>query len=123
VGDSEFDQLEFDNAPAKLIQHKIGLTADHLTKAELPKREQDVRRNKIEVRFRYNERGILYFTATHVAIGVVLAEREIDSFNPDGTPLQHGLEDELSRLLAHTIRPFADGSSNAGTSRQPSPNI
>jgi molecular chaperone DnaK (HSP70) len=78
----------------------------------LPTREQDVRRNKIEIKFRYNESGILRFTATHAETGVVLEEREIDSFGPDGTPLQHGLEDELTRLLAHTVRPFADGSSN-----------
>ncbi|MEV4917369.1 hypothetical protein AB0K47_11225 [Streptomyces tirandamycinicus] len=79
---------------------------------DLPTREQDISRNRIEVRFRYNESGILRFTATHVATGKQLAEREIDSFGPDGTPLQHGLDDELTRLLAHTVRPFADGSSH-----------
>ncbi|MGV9874664.1 Hsp70 family protein [Streptomyces cellulosae] len=79
---------------------------------KLPTREQDIRRNRIEIKFRYNESGILRFTATHAETGVVLAEREIDSFGPDGTPLQHGLDDELTRLLAHTVRPFADASSN-----------
>ncbi len=54
---------------------------------KLPTREQDIRRNRIEIKFRYNESGILRFTATHAETGVVLAEREIDSFGPDGTPL------------------------------------
>ncbi|WP_166028516.1 Hsp70 family protein [Streptomyces chilikensis] len=103
-----------------VIEGEVGYTADSdrafpLANIEvrLPSREQDIRRNKIEIKFRYNESGILHFTATHVATGTVLDEREIDSFGPDGTPLQHGLEDELTRLLAHTIRPFADGSSTA----------
>lgn len=102
-----------------VIEGEVGHSADSdrafpLANIEvpLPNREQDVQRNKIEVKFRYNESGILHFTATHVATGVVLSEREIDSFGPDGTPLQQGLEEELTRLLAHTIRPFADGSSN-----------
>ncbi|KAB2975743.1 Hsp70 family protein [Streptomyces sp. SS1-1] len=103
-----------------VIEGEIGYPADSersfpLANIEvpLPSREQDAARNKIEVRFRYNESGILHFTATHAATGKLLAEREIDSFGPDGTPLQHGLEDELTRLLAHTVRPFADGSSPA----------
>ncbi|MFD8020805.1 Hsp70 family protein [Streptomyces lavendulae] len=74
----------------------------------LPTAEHDPSRNRIEVRFRYNESGILRFTATHAATGEVLAEREIDSFGPDGTPLQDGLQEELTRLLAHTVRPFAE---------------
>ncbi|MFE2151387.1 Hsp70 family protein [Streptomyces lavendulae] len=74
----------------------------------LPTVEHDPSRNRIEVRFRYNESGILRFTATHAATGEVLAEREIDSFGPDGTPLQDGLQEELTRLLAHTVRPFAE---------------
>jgi molecular chaperone DnaK (HSP70) len=102
-----------------VIEGEAGYTADSdrafpLANIEvhLPTREQDIRRNRIEIKFRYNESGILRFTATHAATGKQLAEREIDSFGPDGTPLQHGLEDELTRLLAHTVRPFADGSSN-----------
>ncbi|MEU6543024.1 Hsp70 family protein [Streptomyces sp. NPDC046859] len=102
-----------------VIEGEVGYPADSersfpLANIEvpLPSREQDPSRNKIEIRFRYNESGILRFTATHAATGKLLAEREIDSFGPDGTPLQHGLEDELTRLLAHTVRPFADGSSH-----------
>ncbi|MFD8290115.1 Hsp70 family protein [Streptomyces lavendulae] len=74
----------------------------------LPTAEHDPSRNRIEVRFRYNESGILRFTATHAATGELLAEREIDSFGPDGTPLQDGLQEQLTRLLAHTVRPFAE---------------
>jgi molecular chaperone DnaK (HSP70) len=102
-----------------VIEGEVGYSADSdrafplaAIEVPLPNRDRDVQRNKIEVKFRYNESGILHFTAVHVATGMLLAEREIDSFGPDGTPLQHGLEDELSRLLARTIRPFADGSSN-----------
>ncbi|MCX5529767.1 Hsp70 family protein [Streptomyces sp. NBC_00006] len=102
-----------------VIEGEVGCPADSdrsfplaRIEVDLPTREQDIRRNKIEIRFRYNESGILRFTATHAETGAVLAEREIDSFGPDGTPLQRGLDDELTRLLAHTIRPFADGSSN-----------
>ncbi|MDN3271740.1 hypothetical protein [Streptomyces sp. MA15] len=51
-----------------------------------PTRGQDTRRNRIEIKFRCNESGILRFTATHAGTGDVLAEREIDSFGPDGTP-------------------------------------
>ncbi|MFK4864229.1 Hsp70 family protein [Streptomyces sp. CSMPJR101] len=101
-----------------VIEGEVGYPADSdrsfpLANIEvpLPTREQDTGKNKIEIRFRYNESGILHFTASHAATGKLLAEREIDSFGPDGTPLQHGLEDELTRLLAHTVRPFADGSS------------
>ncbi|MFB6889313.1 Hsp70 family protein [Kitasatospora sp. NPDC056327] len=72
----------------------------------LPQPEHDPARNRITIRFRYNESGILRFTATHAITGKVLAEREVDSFGPDGTPLKEGLEDELTRLLAHTVRPF-----------------
>ncbi|MER5352068.1 Hsp70 family protein [Kitasatospora sp. NPDC002551] len=79
----------------------------------LPQAEHDPARNRITVRFRYNESGILRFTATHAISGVLLAEREIDSFGPDGTPLQDGLADELTRLLAHTSRPFADAPETA----------
>ncbi|MGW2437541.1 Hsp70 family protein [Streptomyces goshikiensis] len=74
----------------------------------LPTAEHDPARNRIEVRFRYNESGILRFTANHAATGKMLAEREIDSFGPDGTPLQDGLQEQLTRLLAHTVRPFAE---------------
>ncbi|MFF4383649.1 Hsp70 family protein [Kitasatospora sp. NPDC001547] len=74
----------------------------------LPRAENDPAHNKITIRFRYNESGILRFTATHAITGQLLAEREIDSFGPDGTPLQDGLEGELTRLLAHTVRPFPD---------------
>ncbi|MFC7812978.1 Hsp70 family protein [Streptomyces olivaceus] len=102
-----------------VIEGEVGSRADSdrafplaNIEVDLPTREQDVRRNKIEIKFRYNESGILRFTATHAETGVVLEEREIDSFGPDGTPLQQGLDDELTRLLAHTVRPFADGSSN-----------
>ncbi|WP_329316354.1 Hsp70 family protein [Streptomyces sp. NBC_01262] len=74
----------------------------------LPSAEHDSKRNRIEVRFRYNESGILRFTATHADTGQLLAEREIDSFGPDGTPLQDGLSEQLTRLLAHTVRPFTE---------------
>jgi molecular chaperone DnaK (HSP70) len=74
----------------------------------LPTAEHDPTRNRIEIRFRYNESGILRFTATHADTGRLLAEREIDSFGPDGTPLQDGLAEQLTRLLAHTVRPFAE---------------
>ncbi|MEU2490835.1 Hsp70 family protein [Streptomyces sp. NPDC007883] len=102
-----------------VIEGEVGYPADSdrafplaNIEVELPTREQDTRRNTIEVKFRYNESGILRFTATHAATGKQLVEREIDSFGPDGTPLQHGLDEELTRLLAHTVRPFADGISN-----------
>ncbi|MFE7558648.1 Hsp70 family protein [Kitasatospora sp. NPDC057500] len=74
----------------------------------LPQAEHDPARNRITIRFRYNESGILRFTATHAITGVLLAEREIDSFGPDGTPLQEGLADELTRLLGHISRPFPE---------------
>jgi molecular chaperone DnaK (HSP70) len=72
----------------------------------LPTAERDPSHNRIEIRFRYNESGILRFTARHAVTGATLSEREIDSFGPDGTPLQEGVEDGLTRLLAHTVRPF-----------------
>lgn len=37
---------------------------------------------------------------------------DIDSVLMTGGTPQHGLDDELTRLLAHTVRPFADGSSH-----------
>ncbi|MFD7693968.1 hypothetical protein [Streptomyces sp. NPDC059805] len=105
-----------------VIEGEIGYPADSersfsLRNIEVPllSRGRDAARNKIEVRFRYSESGILRFTVTHAATGKLLAEREIDSFGPDGTPLQHGLEDELTRLLARsqTVPPLS------GTFRRP----
>ncbi|MGV9420380.1 hypothetical protein ACWDO6_23160 [Streptomyces sp. NPDC003674] len=54
--------------------------------------------------------GARYRTRAAAALGGVRVR--VLPFGPDGTPLQHGLADELTRLLAHTVRPFANGSSN-----------
>ncbi|MET7920727.1 Hsp70 family protein [Streptomyces avermitilis] len=74
-----------------VIEGEVGYSADSdrafplsNIEVDLPTREQDIRRNRIEIKFRYDESGILRFTATHAATGKQLVEREIDSFGPDG---------------------------------------
>ncbi|MFJ3982211.1 hypothetical protein [Streptomyces fungicidicus] len=74
-----------------VIEGEIGYSADSdrafppsNIEVDLPTREQDIRRNRSEIKFRYDESGILRFTATHAATGKQLVERQIDSFGPDG---------------------------------------
>ncbi|BBC30553.1 MULTISPECIES: Hsp70 family protein [Streptomyces] len=76
---------------------------------KLPKPEQDPQLNAITIQFQYDHSGILKVKAVHERTQKLLSEKEIDSFGPDGTPLQSGLDGELQRLLGHVDTPFIGG--------------
>jgi molecular chaperone DnaK len=58
-----------------------------------------LRQRQIDLTYRYDVSGILRVRATVVSTGQVLLDKEIDHFGEDGTPLGHGLDAELERLL------------------------
>ncbi|MGK5497918.1 Hsp70 family protein [Streptomyces sp. URMC 125] len=115
----------------EVIEGEEGYSADSdrafpLTtlKFPLPRAEEDPSSNRVRISFRYDRNGILKVKAVHEKSGTVLQEEEIDSFGPDGTPLQEGLDRELARLISHINEPFGEhpveGSRKQPDDHQPS---
>ncbi|WP_225077827.1 Hsp70 family protein [Streptomyces sp. CoT10] len=61
--------------------------------------------NVFDVDYHYDRSGILKVHAKSRHTGTVILDEELDCFGPDGTPIAHGLDRELARLLRRIEEP------------------
>ncbi|MEU4877259.1 Hsp70 family protein [Streptomyces sp. NPDC021608] len=61
--------------------------------------------NLFDVDYHYDRSGILKVHARARHTGAVILDEELDCFGPDGTPIAHGLDRELERLLTRIAEP------------------
>ncbi|GAA4991229.1 hypothetical protein GCM10023205_73930 [Yinghuangia aomiensis] len=76
--------------------------------------------NRFDVDYRYDRSGILKVRATLRNNGAVVLDKELDCFGPDGTPLAHGLDRDMAKLLSRIIEP-AQRREPPGTPTVPAP--
>ncbi|MET8806407.1 Hsp70 family protein [Streptomyces sp. NPDC004546] len=78
-----------------------------LARLELPVPQPDAEpsSNVFDVDYHYDRSGILKIHAKSRRSSTVILNEELDCFGPDGTPIAHGLDRELERLLRRVEEP------------------
>ncbi|MER6348042.1 Hsp70 family protein [Streptomyces sp. NPDC001595] len=78
----------------------------------VPQPKGDPASNVFDVDYHYDRSGILKIHAKARHSDTVILDEELDCFGPDGTPIAHGLDRELERLLRRIDEPAVQAAPN-----------